>query len=73
MSDKEPRYEVETEFKPGIRTNVYRGDNRETAVERCNFWDERQDTYFIDNAALTPLDRANKKFDAKIAELLGAS
>lgn len=71
-TEKLPRYEVETEFKPGVRTNVYRGNDRETAVERCNFWDKRQDTYLIDNAALTPLERANRKFDAKIAELQAA-
>lgn len=63
------RYEVETVFKAGERTNVYRGNNRAEAVRITNFWDERQETHLIDNAALTPLDRANKKFDAAMTAL----
>jgi len=63
------RYEVETEFKTGVLTNVYRGNDRERAVSVTNFWDERQSTYLIDKATLSLTDKANRAFDAAIEKL----
>ena len=61
------RYLVETEFKPGQRAVIYSGDNYETAIEKTNFWDERQNTYFTDThagLAHDALSVAMRKFDA---------
>lgn len=63
------RYIVETEFMPGVRTVLYSGDNYAKAVERSNFWDERQNTYFIDTAMESPMQRANRRFDQALKNL----
>lgn len=71
MVDKLPRYEVETEFRPGVRTNVYRGDSRGRAVAVLDHWDYYQDTYLIDYVNMSPLELANIKFDRAISALGG--
>lgn len=42
---KRRRYVVETGKKHVV---IYVGDNYQKAVDRCNFFDERQDTWLID-------------------------
>lgn len=68
---KRERYIVEVEFKPGVRTNVYHGNNREEAVRLTNFWDERLNTFLTDHGPdrRTALERANDAFDEAIEKL----
>lgn len=63
------RYLVETCFKPGIWTLLHKTNNREHAVFKANFWDERLDTRMVDLMLISPYDRAMRKFDAAIARL----
>ena len=75
---REFRYEVFTVMRgTGNHIYVYRGDNRDEAVRVCNFWDEKQDTYFNDvrqsgAQPSTPLEIAMTKFDVAIDMLLHA-
>jgi hypothetical protein len=60
-------YEVLTTFDHGKTTvSVYKGQDREHAIRTTNFWDERQDTWFIDNNNLPQdaLSVAHRKLDA---------
>lgn len=44
-------YLVEIESRPGYWPEVYRGPDRELAVRRANFWDERVNVHFHDLGA----------------------
>ena len=49
---------------------LYKGQVRQKAVDKANFWDERQDTFFVDHVIpMDALSVANRKFD-KLTESL---
>lgn len=63
-----PRYVVTT---GKARTVIYEGNNRQKAVDRANFWDERQDTWFEDRRVKDgPLSALFRKFDALTEHVL---
>lgn len=74
------RYTVESVFGKRNggeeRVVVYNGNDRERALSTTEFWDAKQDTYFIDNylvrANETPLERAYRKLDALEQHILSS-
>jgi hypothetical protein len=49
---------------------LYKGRLRQKATDTANFWDERQDTHFVDH--VIPMDAvsvANRKFDVLVDSL----
>ena len=63
MSNAEPRYLVGTEFRAGERTVIMRTNDYAKAASTCNFWDERQNSWFTDLHTLTPLEDALRRLD----------
>lgn len=68
------RYEVWTHFRgrTGQWVIVEHTDTYNEAVDACNSWDEKQDTYLLDTQRLDFYDHkllANMRFDNAIARL----
>lgn len=65
FEDAELTYTVITNFGDDNLVVLYSGIDRETAEERTNFWDERQNTWLhVDRPAMDALSVAMRKFDA---------
>lgn len=65
------KYLVLTSNRDGFITNVYFGKNESKATSSCNFWDARQNTYFIEpgDFAQAESDRINSMtLDDKLDE-----
>lgn len=59
------RHRVISEFGDGSMVILYTGGDYNRAVEVCNFWDERQNTWLhTDAPAMDALSVAMRKFDA---------
>ena len=59
-------YTVMTEFRRGDdAVDIYKGTNYNRAVEMCNYWDEKQNTWLhVERLPMDALSVAMRKFDA---------
>lgn len=71
FTDESPyRYVVEVENRNGGRTVVKETNNYLSAVDTCNFWDERVNTYMHDRDAVMLYETVQERIDRRCDALM---